>query len=102
MTMRHTSIAAGHSMAPFKPSLRAQIFLFVLRKGSYGATLDEIELEMGLKMQTCTARRKELEDRGLLVASGKYRLTRSGRRANVWVVPEEKAVIARKRLEGKL
>lgn len=104
MPMRHTSIAASHSMTPFKPSLRLQMFIHILRKGAWGATLDEMEVEMGMKMQTCTARRKELEDRKLIEASTvhKYRNTRSGRKAKVWIVPEEIAVKARKKLEGYL
>ena len=42
MTVRGTSHAAKRAIKPFSPKQRTRVFLFVLGKGEYGATLHEI------------------------------------------------------------
>lgn len=53
--------------------------------GQDGATDDEMERALGMPHQTVSARRNGLASRDMVLDSGERRLTRSGRRAIVWV-----------------
>jgi predicted ArsR family transcriptional regulator len=99
MPARSTSVAALHSVRP-AASQRKRIFQFILKNGAYGATVDEITVNLGLSNQTACPRRQELEKRGYLVDSGIRRPTRTGRQAIVWVVPP--SVIAYAKSKGVL
>lgn len=81
-----TSKAAAESMKPKAASLRSQVLSFIEDKRVWGATDDEIEVALGLRHQTASARRRELVLEGLVCDSGTQRKTRSGRSATVWVV----------------
>jgi DNA-binding Lrp family transcriptional regulator len=65
--------------------LQGDVLDAVRRAGQHGRTCDELEVELGLSHQTCSARVYELARRGWLIASGAKRLTRSQRLAVVWV-----------------
>ena len=98
--IRHTSRAAGKSVkGKASQQMRATIFDAILRAGSSGLTIEEIVTKTGIKLQTVCARRKELEDKRLIMNSGSKRPTSSGRSAIVWVVPASvtKALLNRKR-----
>ena len=82
-----TSKAAAESIVPVLGRLQAMILAHYQREKYRGATCDEVEAALGLKHQTCSARIRELRDKGLLVDSGYQRKTRSGRKAAVMVVP---------------
>jgi hypothetical protein len=101
MTVRGTSHAAARSIRAVSPNQRARIFVHVLSKRDLGSTLEEIVIELGIAISSASPRRLELERAGWLEASGKRRLTTSGRGAMVWVVPEEIAKRARAKLADK-
>jgi predicted ArsR family transcriptional regulator len=87
MTSRTTSLAARGSARP-AATQRARIFVYLVRRGNAGATLEELESVLMLPGNTVRPRRLELEEKGLVADSGKRRSTVSGRLAIVWVVPE--------------
>ena len=82
-----TSKAAAKSIVKKVPALVSQVFAEVYAQGPHGATCDELEVALGLKHQTCSARVRDLAKAGSIVNSGKKRPTRSGRDAVVYVVP---------------
>lgn len=88
MSVTATSLAAKRSL---KPSVsrdhKRQIVSLLISRKHMGATLDEMQSLTGIKLQTLCARRKELEEMGLVVDSGNRRKTTSGRTATVWIVP---------------
>lgn len=98
MTTPSTSIEAKKAIQPVARTLRAQVFVELLKRGTAGATLEELELALKLPGNTVRPRRQELEKRGLVVDSGRERPTSSGRQAIVWVVPDEVAKLARSKL----
>lgn len=82
-----TSEAAADSVAGGTASKRRRI-LTMISDAPAGMTDDEVEEATGWRHQTVSARRRELVLLGLLVDSGRRRLTRSGRGATVWVPRE--------------
>jgi hypothetical protein len=96
MEYRATSIAAKASVAgSVSRTLRQRVFLFILSKGNFGATINEIVDGTGIMLQTVCARRKELEEKRLVIDSARRRPTPSGRSAIVWVIPERLAARAK-------
>lgn len=91
MTVRGTSHAAKRAIKPFSPKQRTRVFLFVLGKGEYGATLHEICVGLSMDASSASPRRGELEKAGFLEDSGRCRPTPSGVKAHVWVVPKDVA-----------
>ena len=81
-----TSKAAAESVQSSASSLRLQIRLYIEGQEGRGATCDEIEVALGLRHQTASARIRELVQKGNLMDSGKIRVTRARRSAVVWVV----------------
>jgi hypothetical protein len=65
--------------------LQTSVYETLRMMRTFGATVDELEKKLNLSHQTCSPRVLELRQKGLVVDSGKRRLTRSGRRARVWV-----------------
>ena len=86
-----TSYGAAQAIAATAGQLRSRILGWVASRGDQGATRDEIEVGLGLKMQTVSPRVHELTQLGLLEDSGKRRATRSGRTAAVMVAKEARA-----------
>ncbi|MFQ5921189.1 MAG: hypothetical protein ACE5JV_04140 [Nitrososphaerales archaeon] len=80
-----TSIEAAHSQLFQASSVRGRLYRWALKRGSKGFTDDEAEVASGFPHQTISARRRELYLLGLVIWSGDYRRTRTGRRARVWV-----------------
>lgn len=86
---------AADSVAEETPNLRAKVFNFVFSRGDDGATCDEVEIALGLRHQTASARCRELVLQGRLMkrldmVTGKSlrRPTRSGRKADVLFAPD--------------
>jgi hypothetical protein len=75
-----TSQAAAHSLDA--DSLRAKVLDFI-KSRSDGATSDEVEIALGLRHQTASARIRELVLMGRLRKPGNTRKTSSGRSAEV-------------------
>lgn len=95
-----TSHEAAESIADRAASMRAQVADEIRRSGIYGATCDEIEIALGMKHQTASARIKDLKDRGAVRDSGVRRPTRSGCLAVVYVTPREQpSFLTKLRLE---
>lgn len=79
-----TSKAAAKSIEPTSGTMRAIVLAFIRGRGASGATCEEIEINMGMKHQTASARVRELAQAGLIRDSGERRNTSSGRPATMW------------------
>jgi hypothetical protein len=88
VTPRQTSRLAAESIAEDKPTLQAKVLRAILDRGSHGATDDELEVALKMRHQTLSARRRELVLASRITPSGRHRLTRSGRKAVVWIAYE--------------
>jgi hypothetical protein len=83
------SAAAHESVKEGVASLRNRIAAYVRERGRRGATCDEVEVALGLRHQTASARISELKQAATLMpVRGRGRRTRSGRYAAVYVVEE--------------
>lgn len=80
-----TSFKAAALIEPTAASLRGQVLAFMRQAGTQGATDEEIQVAMEMNPSTQRPRRIELLGMGLIANSGETRLTRSGRRAVVWI-----------------
>lgn len=86
-----TSAAAAESMVDHSTNIELQVLAYFMHMAAYsGATDDEIEVHLGLKHQTVSARRRQLERKGMVVKmyeDGKRvrRPTRSGRLAGAYI-----------------
>lgn len=81
-----TSKEAAGRIRHVAGSLEAKVLAEIVRLGS--ATCDEIEIALDMPHQTASARVNSLMERKLIVNSGEKRLTRSKRRATVWVAAQ--------------
>jgi hypothetical protein len=79
-----TSLAAARAAASGASVMREGMYLWLLARGSEGATDEEIQLGMPMAANTQRPRRTELVSSGRVVNSGWTRRTRSGRLAVVW------------------
>jgi hypothetical protein len=77
-----TSREALASIKPITPTLREEIWEALNYWGPQ--TCDELESDLELSHQTCSARLRELRLAGRICDTGQRRVTRSGRRAIVW------------------
>lgn len=80
-----TSAAAAISVARDAPRLRELVLFTVRAAGERGMTCDEIELHLDMRHQTISARVNELRNGEWIRDSGERRVTRSNRKAVVWV-----------------
>ncbi len=80
-----TSRAAANSMRTAARGQRAQILAFIEQRGSHGATLDEVEMQLGIRIQSVCPAVNSLAKTGVVRDSGEKRKTRSGRDAIVWI-----------------
>jgi hypothetical protein len=82
-----TAHEAAESMAA-RAGTDAYRVLMALRnaykRGSVGLTVDQLEQDLNLRHQSCSARVNQLRDEGWIVDSGQRMATRSGRQAVVW------------------
>lgn len=90
-----TSKEAAESMAAIHGHDEAIVFAALERAGSRGRTDDELEVELGLSHQSASARRRGLVLKNRAHCSGLKRLTRSRRKAFVWLAgPSPSPMIA--------
>lgn len=80
-----TSDAAASYIEPVSGRLRRLVYDFIMERGGYGATAQEVEQGLGLVAQTVTPRVVELRKKGLVEVTEDTRKTRSGCRARVYV-----------------
>lgn len=86
-----TSVEAAKRIEPVSGRLRIMVYDAIRRAGSHGRTDDELEVELGMKHQTVSARRRELyldahiDHRKTAAGEWMKRNTRSGRGAFVFV-----------------
>lgn len=78
-----TSLAAAESIDAGK--LCQLVYRTIYEKKLKGITCDEIEVELGMRHQTASARVNDLMRGNHIIDSSKRRPTRSGRKAVVWV-----------------
>ena len=84
-----TSLDAAMSVASKTETVRQRVLSFIKERGTTGATCDEVEIELGMPHQTASARLWELRKMDLATDDMKgVRLTRTGRRARVWMAYE--------------
>jgi len=80
-----TSREAAESMRGVAKGYEAMVLDFIRERAHYGATADECLVQLGLTHQNGSARVSTLAKKGLIIRSHRKRLTRSGRRAFVYV-----------------
>lgn len=80
-----TSDAAAESIAATAPRQRGRVLRFVIDRGEYGATADEVGRALDMQAQSVTPRILELRRAGWIVRTEQTRPTRSGRAAYVYV-----------------
>ena len=86
-----TSMQAADSLdAKTLTGLRLRVYEFIAGCVD-GATDEEMQRAMDMSPNTQRPRRRELEQRGLIVARG-TRLTRSRRQASVWRITDSEGV----------
>ena len=83
-----TSRIAAAKVTSHTGTQRARVLAMLRERGTSGATDQEIQEALGLPTNSETPRRGELVKAGLVVASGRRRMTRSNCPATVWVLPE--------------
>ena len=86
-----TSADAAESMVDHAMNIELKVLAYFMHVAKHDGSIDdEIEESLGLKHQTASARRRQLERRGLVVkmynkGERVKRLTRSGRYAGVYI-----------------
>jgi hypothetical protein len=83
-----TSRKAAASIAGRTRSMRAKVLEFFRLRKDYGGTDQETADFLGLPENSIRPRRIELVQAGLVIDSGKTRLTQSRRSAVVWIIAE--------------
>lgn len=83
-----TSKAAAESVEPTLSDTEHKVLGVFVERHFVGATDDEIEVELNMRHQTASARRRGLEEKGLVMKTDDTRLTRSGRKARVYLLTE--------------
>lgn len=83
-----TSREAAEAIEPRTETLRRAVLDYLRSRGQDGATDEETIDALGMSGNTARPRRIELQDMRLVCDSGKTRLTRSGRKAVVWICKE--------------
>jgi len=80
-----TSKAAADSMESRAPTIRKEVYDFIVSRGERGATDDEIAASLNLRHQTASPRRRNLVLMGAVHRTEERRPTRSGHSATVWI-----------------
>lgn len=80
-----TSIAAAAAIADMAGTLRGRVYAFLVSRGRHGATMEEIELGVPMKLSSVCARISELRALDLVKHNGQIRTTTAGRSAMVFV-----------------
>ena len=80
-----TSVQAARDIEALASRLRREVHDYLVGCGEVGATDEEMQTFLGMAANTQRPRRVELCRAGLVVDSGRRRLTAARRRAVVWV-----------------
>ena len=80
-----TSREAAESMKGCVGTYEAMVLDFIRSRDAYGATADECLVQLGLTHQNGSARVSTLAQKGKIIRSSRKRVTRSGRKAWVYV-----------------
>jgi hypothetical protein len=80
-----TSNEAAAAIMPYAERQRDRLLQFIIEQGMTGSTAQEAEIPLGMPAQTITPRLLEIRKDGLVKDSGVKRMTRSKRRARVWI-----------------
>ncbi len=83
-----TSRAPAAAARPGAGTGRGAVLKYLVRCGEDGATDEQIQQSLGMRVQTETPRRRELVQAGLVTDSGRRRPTSSGRTAAVWIATD--------------
>jgi predicted transcriptional regulator len=89
-TIPHVTAMSDEAHASVKPTktfIQQQVIDYLRTCGPTGATCDQMEAALGLSHQTCSPRVNELMKAKKILPDPVRRMTRSGRRATVWVLP---------------
>lgn len=84
-TRPETSRAARDVAVASSRNRKSQILAFIVGRGWFGATIDEISEALDILTATVCPLRLDLEREGKIVDSGRRRDTRHGRPAAVWI-----------------
>jgi hypothetical protein len=87
--LQRTSIEAKNKVAPKLGSINAKVYDFILGRGLYGATDQEIETTLRLDGNTVRPSRGSLVKNGLVSDSGATRLNIKGNNCIVWRATED-------------
>lgn len=91
-----TSVAAAKAIESKSETLRRKVFEFILSRGDYGATDEEMQDLIPMKPNTQRPRRVELQDgkagREIVIFKQGTRPTKSGSSAAVWKVIRGKSL----------
>lgn len=85
---RATSRDAAGSVRSVSGRQRAKVLRVIVEAGSKGLTDEQVCAILDLNPSSARPRRLELLDAGLIQEAGKTRLTKSGRRAIVWIATD--------------
>lgn len=85
---RATSIAAATVILPRTGTQRRKVYDFIVSRGTFGATDDEMMDELSMSGNSLHPRRLELVQAKLIDDSGQRRKTKSGSDAIVWTANE--------------
>ena len=83
-----TSEAAAEAIKPVTGKLRKRVFEEIARRGQWGSTRQEVEINLQMSGDTVRPRFLELADKGLIEKAGMTRPTTSHRLAEVWRAAE--------------
>ena len=83
-----SSDEAHKSIKKVRVKIQGTVLEAIRSAGAWGRTCDELEINLKLSHQTASARVNELMKAKTIVAKTERRITRSGRKASVWVVKE--------------
>jgi hypothetical protein len=86
-----TSREAAELIEPDADTLRGRVLAYIRERGAHGATDEEIQDALHMNPSTERPRRIELWNAEWVLKTSDTRLTRSGRKATVWIAAEEKA-----------
>ncbi len=79
-----TSVAAASAILEASDSLRGRVYRLI-KSWPGGGTDEQVQLELEMRVQTETARRRELVLMGVVIDSGYRQTLTSGRQGIVWV-----------------
>lgn len=77
-----TQLEAFESIKPHRKTLQQKVYDFIVESG--GATDEQIRTALGMIYGSACARRKELENQGLIANRGRTAVSSSGRNVIVW------------------